>query len=713
MSKEVEDHRIHNRSGNLPFAAIVERRLSRRSVMCGGLGLAAATMLGGFGWPGTSRAADGAARAPLSLGFASLAPRMTDAVVVPEGYVAQVLIPWGTPLVSGMAQWHPDLDPTPEFQAASTGMHHDGMYHFALDGADSSDDFLLVLNHEYLDQSALWAARGGPTNAKQGARPLDEARTEINAHGVCVVRVRRDEQGHWAPVLDDPRNRRITTATPMLLAGPLRGSRHAVTAYSPQGTQTRGTNNNCACGYTPWGTYLTCEENWSEIFVNRAEQDPDQLRLGLAESRSIYGWETVEGGVDGEFERFDNTPRGDDPRRDYRNEARTYGYVVEIDPYDPERAIYKRTALGRFRHEGCWPGKLVAGQPVVFYTGHDARNEYIYKFVSRAPWDPSDANRPGEHYDRQAIGAKYMDHGTLYVARFDEDGSGEWLPLAEDTPVPGQGRTLGEIYGDLAGIIVNTCDAADLLGATPMDRPEWGTVDPSSGEVYMSLTNNSKRTEADSAARFTQEGESIGTPGVGYATAPVNAANPRPDNDYGQVIRWLERDGEPERFDWEIFVFGAAPGEAADNRSGLDDANAFASPDGLWYDQRGEGEGILWIQTDNGIDKGRDNAVAEMVNDQVLAVVPGALSRREGAASVVDPSNQAELKRFAIVPNQAEVTGIFATPDRTALFINVQHPGNWPAYDSADATLAPSAQVRPRSSTVVIQRRDGGRIGEA
>ncbi|ARS51919.1 PhoX family protein [Kushneria konosiri] len=713
MSQEIENHDNHNDSDNRPFSSVMARYMSRRRMLQGSLGLAAATLFTDFGLGSVIRQAGAEPGRRLTLGFESLPGSMTDGIVVPEGYTAQVLVPWGTPLDSSAARWQQDLRVTPAFQARAMGMHHDGMYHFPLDTQHASRDFLLAINHEYIDQSALWAPQGGPTHKDEGARPADEVRTEINAHGVAIVRLRRDDQGHWGPVADDAHNRRITSATPMALAGPVAGTPWVVTAWSPEGTHVRGTNNNCASGYTPWGTYLTCEENWPEVFINRGELTADQARLGINGERGRYGWESAEHGEQGEFSRFDNTPQGDDPARDYRNEARGFGYIVEIDPYAPDSTIYKRTALGRFRHEGCWPGRVVEGMPLTFYTGHDSRNEYIYKFVTKKHWQQSDANRPGDTYDRQAIGASYLDEGTLYVARFDADGTGEWLPLTVDAVIPQgehKGQRLGELFEDQAGIIVNTCDAADLMGATPMDRPEWGTVDPQSGMVYMTLTNNSKRTDEDSSASFTGEGDDVSAMGSGYATAPVNAANPRPDNTYGHIIRWQESHDDPTRMRWEPFVFGGSPDAQDDtNPSGLTDVNAFASPDGLWFDERDNGEGILWIETDNGLDKGRENAVANMTNDQVLAVVPGAMNEKGQPA--INAGNQAQLKRFAIGPNEAEVTGIFATPDRTALFINIQHPANWPAADTDDATQTAQGQVRPRSSTVVIQKRDGGMIG--
>ncbi|MYL23116.1 DUF839 domain-containing protein [Halomonas alkaliantarctica] len=710
MSHEIEDHRLLNHSDNEPFANVLAKRVSRRDVMRGGLGMAAASMLS-MGGAGAALAATASDKKPLTLAFEAVMGAHQDAVIVPEGYIAQVLVPWGTPL-NESTQWNPAHAMSAEQQAVSVGMHHDGMAGFALEESSASQRFVLALNNEYIDQSALWAPQGGPTHAKEGKRPAEESRTEINAHGVTLVEVRKGGDGRWSHVPGSSYNRRLTSATVMAMAGPVAGSDYVKTRFSPEGTQTRGTNNNCGNGVTPWGTYIACEENWPNIFVNTGERFADDARIGIPTERSRYGWETSAGDsseVDGEFARFDITPRGASALEDYRNEARTFGYQVEVDPYTHQPAV-KRTALGRFRHEGCWLGKLEPGKPVTYYSGHDARNEYVYKFVSDAAWDPADANRPGEQYDRLAIGAKYLDHGTLYAARFDADGSGEWLPLTPDATTR-DGRKLHAALGlpadDLAGIIVNTCDAADLMGATPMDRPEWATVDPASGEVYLTLTNNSQRTEAESDATYTNDGDGITQSGVGYATAPTNAANPRPDNGAGHIVRWKEA-GNGTAFQWEVFVFGGSASDG-NNPSGLTEINQFASPDGLWFDERDNGEGILWIQTDNGYD-----SIAEYTNDQLLAVVPSALKTGNGGSdAVVKRHNQHHIKRFAVGPNGCEVTGIFATPDKTALFINIQHPGNWPADGQAltqDATLEASGSVRPRAATVVIQKKDGGPV---
>ncbi|WP_434770886.1 PhoX family protein [Pseudomonas entomophila] len=682
MSRASGDNLNRNPSGHAPMARVMDAYLSRRTVLRGSLGAAVTMMVGGglTGWlddahasalgapPGDSR------QTPLALGFQSIPGSRTDACTVATGYRAHVLAPWGTPLNDRAKPWQADGSNSAADQANAMGMHHDGMHFFALDGR--SDDGLLAINFEYIDAQALHPA--GPTQDAQGRRPAEEVRKEINAHGAGVVRLNKVD-GRWRVVDNDPLNRRFTTATPMAIAGPLRGSTHVRTRFSPDGTQARGTNNNCGNGYTPWGTYLTCEENWPGIFVNKGPLPDDQRRLGIGTATGQHRWESAAGDpseVDDEFRRFDVTPRGNSALDDYRNEASTYGYIVEIDPFDAQAPATKRTALGRFRHEGCCPGLPVAGKPLVWYMGDDSNNEYLYKFVSAAVWDPADASPA----DRLATGAKYMDHGTLYVARFDADGSGIWLPLTVEATTP-SGTTLGAVYGDLAGLLLNTRGAADALGATPMDRPEWTAVNPVNGDVYLTLTNNSVRTPAT-----------------------VDAANPRGPNRHGHIIRWHDGD-DPTRFTWDIFVFGAnAAGTPDINRSGLTELNQFASPDGMRFDSRG----ILWFETDNG-----EASVTDYTNDQLLAVIPAQLVDASGKQVPVDARNQVDLRRFFVGPNGCEVTGLAFTPDNTTLFVNIQHPDNWPFTEDATQAAPAPRRVRPRSATVVIQRHDGGPIGTA
>ncbi|WP_192891005.1 PhoX family protein [Vibrio bathopelagicus] len=674
MSKETFDSTRFNKSKNKPFEEVLDANLSRRNVLKGGLGISAMTAFGAFGLSGCNSSSpdtsigNGSDVSSAVLNFDSIPGSLTDAVSVPQGYMAQVLVPWGTPLNPQGSAWKDDGSNTSEEQLNALGMHHDGMHFFPLN--DSNVDGLLCINHEYIDTNALHPS--GQTIQGGVRAVVEEVRKEINAHGVSVVRIQL-EDNMWKLVDTDPLNRRYTGATVMDLSGPVAHTALTVTRFSPDGSQARGTLNNCGNGFTPWGTYLTCEENWPGYFVNAGVRTEEQDRIGIDDSSTRYLWETLAGNAEerlDEFTRFNVEPTGTSSIDDYRNEANGHGYIVEIDPYTENARAKKRTALGRFRHEGCTFGKLKAGQPVVFYSGHDSRFEYLYKFESAAGWDPTDASPS----NRLATGDKYMDEGTLYVARFNDDNSGTWLPLTLDS-VTLSGGVLADNFNSLAEIILNTAGAADLVGATPMDRPEWCSVDPYTGSVYLTLTNNTARTDE------------------------TNAANPRLNNKFGHVIRWDEGENATD-FTWDIFVFGSpANGDADTNRSSLTDMNQFASPDGLAFDARG----ILWIQTDNGADE-----VTSYTNDQMLAVVPSKLTDDNGNSAVIDESNQAQLKRFFVGPNGCEVTGFTISPDYKSLFVNIQHPANWPSSD--DATAQTQGNVRPRASTVVIRREDGGEI---
>ncbi|WP_318400132.1 PhoX family protein [Photobacterium leiognathi] len=685
MSKETFDPTRYNTSNNKTFEDVLQANLQRRSILKGGFGVSAMTALGAFGLAGcnSSSSTEGTTakvtdRSQAVLNFDSIPGSLTDAVSIPSGYTAQVLVPWGTPLNANGNVWKNDGTNDSTDQLNALGMHHDGMHFFPLN--EASTDGLLCINHEYIDQQALhpnWDKDA--ERAKEVRTDIDEIRKEINAHGISVARIQL-ENNQWKLIDNDPLNRRYTGATVMDLSGPLAHSELTVTRFSPDGSQARGTLNNCGNGYTPWGTYLTCEENWPGYFTNTGTRTEEQDRIGISGTgkylQGRYKWETLAGHDEerlDEFARFNLAPTGSSSLDDYRNEANGHGYIVEIDPYTKNSRAKKRTALGRFRHEGCTFGKLEEGKPVVFYSGHDSRFEYLYKFESKALWDPADASPS----NRLLTGDKYMDEGTLYVARFNEDSTGIWLPLTLDS-ITTSGDTLASHFNSLAEIIINTAGAADLVGATPMDRPEWAAVDPYTGSVYLTLTNNTKRTDS------------------------TNPANPRLNNKFGHIIRWDEGEN-PTEFGWDIFVFGSpSNGDEETNRSGLTDLNQFASPDGLAFDQRG----IMWIQTDNGADE-----VEEYTNDQMLAVVPSQLLDSDDNQTVVSSANQADLKRFFVGPNGCEVTGFTISPDYTSLFVNIQHPSNWPYSDNAAEAAPNGTEVRPRSSTVVIRREDGGEIG--
>jgi secreted PhoX family phosphatase len=393
---------------------------------------------------------------------------------------------------------------------------------------------------------------------------------------------------------------------------------------------------------------------------------------------------------------------------DYRNVANTSGWVVEIDPFAPNAAPRKRTALGRFGHEGAELGPVKAGEPLVWYMGDDSRNEYIYKFVSTKAWDPRDV------CGGLAAGDRYMDHGTLYVAQFLPDGTGQWIPL-----VFGQNginaANPAYAFADQADVLLNARLAADAVGATKMDRPEWAAVHPRNGEVYFTLTNNAAAQRPITAVtpsnpRFYNDKRTTGQDQKG--------------NPNGHIIRFAEGGGYGDAlsFDWDVYLFGARAGAdaAAVNLSGLTDANDFSSPDGLWFSYANPG--LLWIQTDDG-------AYTDVTNCMMLAALPGrtgdgaprTITNVDGASSstvttfVGNAGGERKLRRFLVGPKECELTGIAETPDGKALFVNIQHPGESTAPNYATGAFGshwPDGGVaRPRSATIVITRDDGGPVG--
>lgn len=446
---------------------------------------------------------------PAQLGFEAMAKNLNDIVTVPAGYSVAVLYRKGDPINASTPAFANNGTDT-NF-AARAGDQHDGMSYFGLAATGNTPDpnnstrGLLALNHENIVQAYLHP--NGPTPGP--VRLEAEALKEIEAHGVSVVEVSRAADGAWSYNQSSALNRRFTPLTPTEIRGPARGAAALRTAYSPDGTAGRGTINNCANGYTPWNTYLTAEENWAGYFRRdngdvaarggpAAKVNASLNRYGLAEAaagrtRGNYGWSTVQPSdpSDTRFRKWNITVQpgaAADGTQDFRNEALQYGWIVEADPFNPQAAPRKRTALGRMNHEGAWPGRFVAGVRPAWYMGDDAQNEYIYKFVSSTPWAAGDATAA----DRLAIGDKYLDAGTLYVARFDADGTGQWLPLVfgEGPLTAAYARYSFESQADL---LINTRHAADAVGATPMDRPEWTAVNPANGEMYCTLTNNTQR----------------------------------------------------------------------------------------------------------------------------------------------------------------------------------------------------------------------------
>jgi secreted PhoX family phosphatase len=582
------------------------------------------------------------------LGFESVPATLRDAVTVPPGYEAQVLYPWGAPtgIAGAMPAFAPDASNSAADQALQAGMHHDGMHFFALDGR--ADRGLLVMNHEYTDEQLLHP---------EGARPMtaDKARKSLHAMGVSVIEVEL-ASGGWRQVLPSRYARRIHGHTPMRIAGPARGSPLMRTAADPAGERVHGTFANCAMGVTPWGTYLSCEENFQVYFGASKESLPQpgaaQQRYGLGAGSWVDYWR-----VD---ERFDLAKNP--------NESNRFGWVVEIDPFDPSSTPVKRTALGR-KHQESATCTLTKDGRLAVYMADDSNFEYVYKFVSR------DKVRTGSDAASRAANRDLLDQGTLHVARYDDDGRGRWLELRHGLG----GVDADSGFAGQAEVLIHARRAADIVGATRMDRPEWIAVDPASGDVYVALTHNVSR----------------GRPGMPAA----DGANPRAGNIFGGILRWREAGGDAAAtsFAWDHFALAGDPElPGAGARYPSADADPFGCPDGLYFDSGG----LLWIQTDMSGRAIGQGPMAALGNNQMLCADP--LSGR--------------IKRFLVGPSGCEVTGCVLTPDRRSLFVNIQHPGEtregasgtpnsaWP-----DGTTPGSA--RPRSATVVVRRRDGGIVG--
>lgn len=630
------------------LARVLEIDGRRRRLLRGGLSLAVTSFLP---YPVSAEPAQPGA-SPL-IGFTPVAVSRDDAVHVPPGYVAQVLYAWGDPVSAGPA-FRPDVSNSASDQEMQAGMHHDGMHYVPLPGAEASARGLLAINHEYTDDGLLH-----PGGMREWS--AEKVRKSQAAHGVSVIEVRRALDGRWEVVRPSGFARRITARTPMHMSGPAAGHPWLRTTHDPEGLRVLGTLNNCGCGATPWGTYLTCEENFHFYFRHAGEPTAAQRRYGIG-ARGGYRWEEFD-------ERFDAARHPNEPNR--------FGWVVEIDPFDPESVPVKRTALGRFSHEAAVHALAPDGR-VVIYSGDDQRNEYVYKFVSRDPWDP---RRPRAARD-------LLDHGTLYVARFDAGGAGEWLELTHGR----NGLTAENGFATQAEVLIHARLAADRAGATMMDRPEWLAVHPQRGEVYCALSNNNRR-----GAQPPSVNQADGSTRLASANPPVDASNPRADNVYGHVVRWREAGGDAagRHFRWEVFVLCGDPTHPEEDRRGNIRGDAFGSPDGLWIDAGGR----LWIQTDVAPGTLNKGAYANLGNNQMLCADP--------ATGVI--------RRFLTGPRGCEITGATGTPDGRTLFVNVQHPGETPG-ERGDPTRPGALSTwpdggRPRSATLAIRRRDGGVVG--
>lgn len=654
---------------------IAARKLARRDVLKGGLGVAV-TALGGVSASALAAGGGAGFKAQASLlGFtpvpANTAP-MDDAVTVPSGYDVKVLVSWGDPIMPGGMQWNPALPMTASQQSKTYGAHTDGMHYFPLLAVGSrgrgagSERGLLVSNSEYNDPGLMH----NTTTYSSDTMTLDRARAQQAAQGVNIVEIEKTN-GSWQVVRNSRYGRRITGNTPMAISGPAAGTPKLKTWADPSGAHVLGTINNCAHGYTPWGTYLSCEENWNGNFGTTDAsfvQTNDEKRYGISANGFGYRWHEVE-------DRFDVRKEPNEPNR--------FGWVVEIDPYAPDSMPVKRTAMGRIKHESA-SLSVGADNRVAFYMGDDERNEYVYKFVCKNAW------LPGKREHNRNL----LDEGTLYVARFDADGTGVWLPL-----VWGQnGLTPENGFADQADVLIRTRQAADRLGATMMDRPEWAAVHPQTREVYLTLTNNTRRGTSPASSNNPD-----GTTSSGSARPPVDAANPRADNRYGHIIRWRE-DGDDvaaTTFTWDLFVECGDSLDVDANHQGNINGDDYGAPDGLWFDK----DGRLWVQTDQ-------------VGD-----AQGDWTNIGGNVMMAADPVSGETRRFLTSPPNCEVTGMVSTPDGKTMFVGIQHPGedwvgsftansSWPDNGAnGPTTTSHLGAYKPRSSVVVITKRDGGVIG--
>lgn len=696
-----------NQSGNPYIGDIARTRLSRRTVLAGGLGTVALALFGcgSSDAPVPAQAAPDTGPVPPqppaipdnTLNFESVVRRPMlagDDLIVPAGYRWAALTKQGDPIgaLAGAPAFRTSaakrFDTTGAEAELQFGDNHDGIGFFPLPfGQGGSDRGLLAINHEAARANVISGFRFKGVSRSTDPATLDPlGETAVNPdvvrkqkayHGVSVTEVYRDANGAWQIQRDSRYARKVHADTPIAVGGPARGHAAMRTSLDPAGDTVRGTLGNCGSGVTPWGTYLTCEEDSHKNYfatINIADkdprfQDPKWARYNIV-SGSVrdYSWHFLD-------RRFDMNAEP--------NETNRFGWVVEIDPYDPDWMPVKRTAMGRFAHENA--AHLVnADRRVAFYMGDDQGFDYVYKFVTARAMDP----------DNRTANRGLLDEGALYVAKYNEDGTGEWLPL-----VHGQnGLTAANGFPDQASVLIWARLAADRLGATQMDRPEWIASDPSSGFVYATMSNNTGRGAA------TAPGNSASYPRAAQAK---NAANPRDNNLHGHIIRMRDQGGDvaATRFNWEMVVLagtGTADTPTASNRGAVN-GDAFSSPDSVMFDQYKR----LWIGTDAGDGlkasdwSGAGTDWSGLGNDMLLA-----MDTRSG-----------KVKRFLLAPDGAEVCGVTMTADGRSLFVNIQHPGTEQPRDTPIDKMTWPDKVPVseggivRSATVVITREDGGVIG--
>ena len=599
------------------FDAVVDRAISRRGFLGGVLAFGSgAAALGGSLLSSTSARAQSA-----TFPFKPIDIATDHDIHVPEGYAWKTLVRWGDPLFSdAKGAYSADTGVPVAMSDRVFGENTDGMETFDVGGKT-----VIAVNSEYVNPKINL-----PVDAEGRPRTADEVTLLKNMQGVTVMEV-ADTGNGYEVVVDSPLNRRITHETQMTMDGPAAGSDLVKTNADPDGMSPKGTMNNCGSGKTLWGTYLTCEENFNGYFGTTAEKEPTagERRYGIGGS-SRYAYELHD-------IRYDLSKEPNEPHR--------HGWVTEIDPADPSSTPVKHTALGRFKHENAEMVQAADGR-IVVYMGDDERGEFIYRYVSNGTW------AEGEPTDG------LLSDGTLYVARFNDDQTGEWLPLSPETTGMSPEEIL--VFARMAG---------SKVGATTMDRPEWIACNPMKAETYCALTNNKNRGVK---------------PNAGGDETPVGGPNPRETNKYGQIVRWRPVGGDhgSNGFSWDLYVMAGNPTVYQNTYGGsanVTEGNMFNSPDGMAFDTTG----LLWIQTDG--DDSNEGDFAGQGNNQMLVGNP----------------ETGEIARFLTAPNGAEVTGLCWSLDRKVAFVGIQHPGgSWP-----------DGEGKPRSAVIAVWREDGATVG--
>jgi len=655
-----EDHSILSNGGRGDtFANILRHRLSRRNFFKAAAVVSVATAAHTAGFTKMVLNTIDGTSSTTSLGFTPLAGNSADTIDVPLGHTNKVLIRWGDPVLPGA----PEFDPTNQSGAAQAlqfGYNCDFVGYFPYEfGSQNADKGLLVVNHEYTTQELMFP------NYDVEATTQEQVDIEMAAHGISIIEIEKNTPGDWEYHPNSPFNRRLTTLTDMFVTGPAAKNALLQTSNDPVGDKISGTINNCSGGKTPWGTVLTAEENFQLYFGNREGMENGEIkdihtRYGLEEADpQFYRWLNY-------YDRFDLLKEPNEPFR--------FGWVVEVDPYDPTWVPRKRTALGRFRHEAATV-HIAADNRLVIYSGDDQRFEYMYKFVSNQSYNPNDrlANRD----------SNLLDDGILYVAKFNDDGTGEWLPLVygenglEGTITIQLGDEEKEFtFNSQADVLVRTRLAADFLGATRMDRPEDIETNPVTGKVYVALTNNNKRIEED-----------------------TNAANPQGPNNNGHILEITEDhdDHTATTFRWEIFIICGRPEDDHTTFAGFPkeqlnkEFSGIAAPDNLTFDDKGN----LWVTTD-----GQPHESRLELNDGVF-VIP------------VEGEQRGHIKQFCCSVVGSEVCGPEFSPDFKTFFLAIQHPGEGSTYEEPSSHWPDySEEMPPRPSVVAIQTLDeSGTLG--